>query len=39
VALPIDDLNRIKLKDEINVIGAIKENNQKWKSNIRLNKI
>jgi arsenate reductase len=39
VALPIDNLNRIKLKDEINAIGAVKEYNQRLQSNIRLNKI
>jgi arsenate reductase len=39
VALPIDNLNRIKIKNEIEAIGAIKDDNQKWQSNLVLTKI
>lgn len=38
IALPIDTLNKLKIKDEINAIGAIKEDHQKWQSNLELMK-
>lgn len=39
IALPIETLNRIKIKNEIEAIGAIKEDNQKWQSNLEIMKV
>lgn len=38
IALPIDTLNKLKIKDEIDAIGEIKEDYQKLKSNLELMK-
>ncbi|MDP2071701.1 arsenate reductase ArsC [Methylotenera sp.] len=38
IALPIDTLNKLKIKDEIDAIGAIKEDYQKLNSNLELKK-